>query len=159
MNVTLSGSPQVVSGNLLTTGDVSQCILGKGTRYIFIGEQEHGTMLFKEKVWRHTGCRWRKHLFIWDSILVCPAWVNTSDIWRFSQRVNSNELFYCFWEFGKVFGSLLGKYLWICLNSSSPERTNSCCSVQIVPHVQVQMVGWCLIQLRTYCLMINNYSV
>lgn len=136
------------NGNPLTTGDICQCILGKGTRHLFIGEQESRyNVIQRKKIWRHTGCRWRKYLFIWDSILVCPAWVNTSDIWRFSQHVNSNELFYCFWEFGKVFGSLLGKYLWICLNSSSLERTNSCCSVQIVPYVQVQMVCWCLMQI------------
>ncbi len=83
----LSGSPQVVNWSLLTTGDISQCILGKRKRHLFIREQEHSRGLFREKGWHHTACSGRKYLF-------CPVWDNASGIWRFGECVNCNTVHY-----------------------------------------------------------------
>lgn len=45
----LYGSPQVVIVSLLTTGDISQCILGMIMGHLSNRKQQHSRMLFKRK--------------------------------------------------------------------------------------------------------------
>lgn len=134
------GSPQVVNGSSLTTGDISQCIMGKRMSHLFIREQKHSRTLFKENGRHHTGCRRRKYLFIWDAVLeiMLLAWIQ----WILTCFIA--ELLSCFYKFITLHEILQS----VVLNSSSLERslTNSRCSVQIVLYAKGKLVCWCSVQ-------------